>query len=303
MSGWKQGNKAYSRSSEGYGRPIVVLSGLTDRVPMHIKQKIISHRYVDMREVIELKKPASEESCRLSVQMGIDGTPTLVYLLAKKKALTLSEYSFGWCIYKAVYLSAFPTEALAMLTFENYICNLARQGFNWLRYDEEFRRGMELHGYHWGAMRPYLDKVIYTSLISTEASTSHSFYRPSQHRFRPHQQIFCTSQESFQPNFEGTERMSGNLESAFQKGTQDPDIPKGIATNSTLEGFAVSSMTNITMNNPALSVRRPIHSISVQKVNQNVVQTQNLLPTPVKFEALDRYLDGFSKRKKGIVTV
>ncbi len=40
-----------------------------------------------------------------------------------------------------------------------------------------------------------------------------------------------------------------------------------------------------------------MHSISVQKVNQNVAQTQNLLPTQVKFEALDRYLDGFSKEK------
>ncbi len=70
MAGWKQGNKAYSRSGEGYGRPIVVLSGLTDKVPMHIKQNIISHRYVDMKELIELNKPASEESCRLSVQIG-----------------------------------------------------------------------------------------------------------------------------------------------------------------------------------------------------------------------------------------
>ncbi len=66
-----------------------------------------------------------------SVQTGIDGTPTLVYLPVKKNALTLSEYSFGWCIYKAVYLSAFPTEVLAILTFENDICNLARQGLNW----------------------------------------------------------------------------------------------------------------------------------------------------------------------------
>ncbi len=82
-------------------------------------------------------------------RLGIDGTPTLVYLPAKKKALTLSEYSFGWRTYKAVYLSAFPTEVLTMLTFENDICNLARQGLNWLRYDEEFRRGMELHGYPW----------------------------------------------------------------------------------------------------------------------------------------------------------
>ncbi len=95
---------------------------------MHIKQNIISHRYVDIRELIELNKPASEESC--SVQMGIDGTPTLVYLPEKKMALTLSEYSFGLRIYKEVYLSAFPTEGLAMLTFENDICNLARQGLN-----------------------------------------------------------------------------------------------------------------------------------------------------------------------------
>ncbi len=152
---------------------------------------------------------------------------TLVYLPAKKKTLTLSEYSFGWGIYKAVYLSAFPTEVLAMLTFENDICNLAQQGLNWLHYDEEFHRGMELHGYPLRAMRPYLDKVIYTSLPSTEASTSHSYYRPSQNSFRPQQQIFRTSQESFRPNFEGTERMSGNSESVLQKGKQDPDIPKG----------------------------------------------------------------------------
>ncbi len=89
-----------------------------------------------------------------------------------------------------LYGSAFPTEILAMLTFENAICNLARQGFNWLRYDEEFCRGMELHGYPWAAMRPDLDKVIYTSLPSTEASTSHSYYRPSQNSFCPQQQIF-----------------------------------------------------------------------------------------------------------------
>ncbi len=43
MSGWKRCNKAYSRSGEGYGRHTVVLSGQTDRVPIHIKQYIISH--------------------------------------------------------------------------------------------------------------------------------------------------------------------------------------------------------------------------------------------------------------------
>ncbi len=84
-----------------------------------------------MRELIELNMPVSEEWCRLSVQMEIDGTPTLVYLPAKKKALTLLEYSLGWCIYKAVCLAVYPTDILAMLTFEKDICNLARQGLNW----------------------------------------------------------------------------------------------------------------------------------------------------------------------------
>ncbi len=32
-----------------------------------------------------------------------------------------------------------------------------------------------------------------------------------------------------------------------------------------------------------------------------MAQTQNLLPTPVKFEALDRYLDGFIKEKRELL--
>ncbi len=100
---------------------------------------------VDMQERVELNKPSFDESGRLAVQKGYNGAPILVYFPNKKKPL--SEYSYGWRMYKAVYLQAHPGEVNAMPTFENYVCNIAIQGLYWLRYDEEFRRGKESNGY------------------------------------------------------------------------------------------------------------------------------------------------------------
>ncbi len=71
------------------------------------------------------------------------------------KPLSHPEYSYGWRMYKAVYLQAHPAEVNAMLRFENDVCNL-----DWLRYDEEFRRGKESHVYPWNTMHPDLDRML-----------------------------------------------------------------------------------------------------------------------------------------------
>ncbi len=82
----------------------MVLSSLTDNVPESLKHKIGSGRFIKMREILEIHKPHREETSRLPVQKNLDRVPTLVYLPARKRPLTHSEYSFGWRMYKAVYL-------------------------------------------------------------------------------------------------------------------------------------------------------------------------------------------------------
>ncbi len=75
-----------------------------------------------------------------------------------------------------------------MLTFENGVCNLAIQGLDLLRYDEEFRQGKEMHGYPWNTMRSDLDRMLYSSLghitfsniCTSEGTASHSGFRVSE---------------------------------------------------------------------------------------------------------------------------
>ncbi len=85
-----------------------------------------------MRELFEINKPHKEETSRLAVQKDLDGVPTLAYLPARKRPLTYNEYSFGWRIYKAVYLESHPDEVHAMLQYENDVFNLASQGLDLL---------------------------------------------------------------------------------------------------------------------------------------------------------------------------
>ncbi len=172
----------FMSNNSGYARPMVVLSNLSDGVPNALKRKICMGKYVDMRELVELNKPSFDESSRLAVQMGYSGASILVYLPNKKKPLSHPEYSNGWRMYKAVYLQAHPEEVNAMLTFENDVCNLAIQGLDWLRYDEEFKRSKESHGYPWNTICPDLDRMLYSSLgyitfsnfCTSKATVSHS---------------------------------------------------------------------------------------------------------------------------------
>ncbi len=106
----------------------MVLSSLTDNVAESLKHKVRSGRFIEMREVFKINKPHKEEISRLAVQKDLDGVPTLVYIPASKKPLTHSEYTFGWRLYKAVYLESHPNEVHAMLQYENDVCNLASQG-------------------------------------------------------------------------------------------------------------------------------------------------------------------------------
>ncbi len=93
-------------------------------VPFTLKQKIKNGKNVYMWDLIEMNKPA--ELCKLTVQNGFDGVPSLVYMPSKKKTLSHSEYSYGWLMYKSVYLESHPNEVNGMLAFENNICNFAR---------------------------------------------------------------------------------------------------------------------------------------------------------------------------------
>ncbi len=131
-----------------------ILSGLTDWVPLSIKQKIITGRYIDMGDLVDLNRPPRDEICRLAIQKGMDGAPSLVHLPSRRKVFThIASTAMGGRMYKAVYLEAHPSDVntYTMLTFENEVCNLARQGLDWLQYDEEFRRGKEIMGYPWNA--------------------------------------------------------------------------------------------------------------------------------------------------------
>ncbi len=124
---------------------------------------------------------------------------------------------------------------------------------------------------------------------------------PHRIAFVPNNKFFVPHRRVFDPILRELKEYQEIQNPHYKKGSKILTSQKGIATNSTLEGVAISSMTNVTTNIPAPSVKRPMLSISVQKVNQNVAQTLNLLPTPVKFELLDRYLDGFSKEKRELL--
>ncbi len=172
-----------------------------------------------------------EDTSRLAVQKDLDGVSTLVYLPARKRPLTHSEYSFGWRIYKAVYLESHPDEVDAMLQYENDVCNLAGQGLDWARYDEEFRKGKEIHNYPLNVMRPDLDRLLYSVGISS--------FRPSQNfqssqNFRPsHSQSFRSTQCKFEAI---QSRFGDNTEARKSYGEPSMYIQKGFCYQYHIKG-------------------------------------------------------------------
>ncbi len=169
-----------------------------------------------------MNKPARDESCKLTVQNGFDGVRSLVYMPTKKKTLSHSEYSYGWRMYKSVYLESHPNEVHGMLAFENDICNFARQGLDWIRYDEAFSKGKEMHSYPWKAMYPDLDRILYANVRSTDMN----LFRHSQSNFRGSR--FRPFQISFHDN--GRDQMlpiPGYGEPNGARGERGTYIPKG----------------------------------------------------------------------------
>ena len=75
--------------SEGYGRPMVVLSGLTDKVPQTLKQNIFSGRYIDMRELVDLNKPSRDDSSRFINTEGF-GWYTIIDIFTSQKEAFIS---------------------------------------------------------------------------------------------------------------------------------------------------------------------------------------------------------------------
>ncbi len=54
-------------------------------VPFTLKQKNQNCKYVDMQNLVKMNNPARDESCKLTVQNGFDGVPSLVYICPARK--------------------------------------------------------------------------------------------------------------------------------------------------------------------------------------------------------------------------
>ncbi len=129
-------------------RPSVSLTPkLGEAISDDIKNKIWSGRYVNLRDLYDMDKPEVPQPSTLAIKQEPGQNPTLVYMAAKRRPLSIQAWTSAWHVFISVYIQKFPDEIQALLVYEQDVNSLANQGLDWVFYDEQFRRGKESRMY------------------------------------------------------------------------------------------------------------------------------------------------------------
>ena len=115
--------------------------GIGGNISSSMRQKIIGHRYVDLRTLLlSSESPSGEDPQFLVAQNG-----KISFCPATKRELSESQWAKAFLRYASVYVEEYPGEAAALITYMSTVMNLCSQGLGraWKEYDESFRRARE----------------------------------------------------------------------------------------------------------------------------------------------------------------
>ena len=123
-------------------------------VPLNIKQKIWSRKYVDVASLNTDYKRQTPETYAVQMQVDpITGMPTFHQIpTTNQKAVKQGsdpwiEWTKGWKKFASVYVEKYPDEVQDLFTYELKLTNMYTLGANWQYYDTEFRKDQEFAQY------------------------------------------------------------------------------------------------------------------------------------------------------------
>ena len=123
-------------------------------VPLHIKQKVWDHKYVDLAELLN---PNDTPAYALSISDPNSLNPQLSLAPKKKQQLTQTEWGAAMDIFVAVYLQRYPAEAGEILTYVKSVKDLMQEDADWAYYDFHYRTEREWTKMSWTTCDPNLE--------------------------------------------------------------------------------------------------------------------------------------------------
>ena len=123
---------------------------LDRKIPQSLMNDIWEDKYVDLENLIDKKDDPTAPLVLKSIQT--DNLGEIVQLVKHKqpKGITnIDQWSFAFDIYMSMYTRKFFHQTHNLLTYSNKIKELASQGGDFLRYDEEFRKSRARYGSPW----------------------------------------------------------------------------------------------------------------------------------------------------------
>jgi hypothetical protein len=118
-------------------------------VPQHVKEKIWSREYVDMKVLLTNQ---TEKTDSFSLEIGSEGTT--LQLLPQKKAtpaLTLLQWVRAWNRYVGILTEQAPQLGPVLSHHMDTVLSLAEKGAAWISYDENFRKMLVTGEAKWGS--------------------------------------------------------------------------------------------------------------------------------------------------------
>ena len=120
------------------------LSGSAGNVSASIRQKIVSHKYVDLKMLLlPNERPSGNDERQYLVAEGgriaLGPTP-------RTDDLSVNGWVKGFLRYANIYIADYPEEARSILGYMSTVMDLTRKGLGtaWRDYDESFRKAREM---------------------------------------------------------------------------------------------------------------------------------------------------------------
>ena len=151
------GSDTDSGSSSNFNRPIDSFGMLLGHnVSEKLKKKIIENKYVEFSRLLPDQSLTLETEPGHSTSVQEDKDHNLKLVKPKQKPIyTITQWSEAWEIYLAVYTSVKRNRKhiQAMLTYARDVRNMAKQNYDWLAFDRQFRSDREKTKCSWATVR------------------------------------------------------------------------------------------------------------------------------------------------------
>ena len=193
------------------GNNVEAVSYQLDRkVPDNIVQDIWDEKFIDLNILLE-KSDDSEQG--LIIKYSQPGEPlTLVPPKGKSQIESIKQWSQAFDVFHSVYSRKYPHQTHNLLTYAATVKDLAAQGGDYLKYDQEFRRARTRYGIPWevpenimwttcaqSGLKNHVNQVL-AGIVATNPQPNFSNPTPIPHTPQPFPAPFLGSLQTNQPH-------------------------------------------------------------------------------------------------------